>query len=177
MIVCESTSWLSPLSEIRRRHGAGIFCGLVLLLCLPAVAVQAVTVTKISAGVFHSVFLRSDGSLWGMGGDPHGQLGNGFNVAGSNAPGLIVSNNVTTISAGDYHTLFVRSDGSLWGMGADFLNELGLGTTNDVLIPELIVSNEVTLIAAGAVHSLFLKFHPLNGLGSFWAMGYNASGQ
>jgi alpha-tubulin suppressor-like RCC1 family protein len=125
MIVCElnilGTSQHPPLSPARRRHRAGLFCGLILLL-LSAVAVQAATVTKISAGVFHSVFLKSDGSLWGMGGDPHGQLGNGFSVAGTNAPGLIVTNNVTTISAGDYHTLFVRPDGSLWGMGADFLN-------------------------------------------------------
>lgn len=167
MIVCESHTL----------NRAGVFCGLVALLVLSAVAVQATTVTKISAGVFHSIFLESDGSLWGMGGDPHGQLGAGFGVVGTNAPGLIVSNNVTTISAGDYHTLFLRPDGSLWGMGADFLYELGLGTTNDVLTPQLIVSNEVTSIAGGAVHSLFLKFHLPNGPGGYWAMGYNASGQ
>lgn len=178
MISCElnipETS--QPLLCLARRClRVGFFCGLVLLLS--TVRVQAATVTKISAGVFHSVFLKSDGSLWGMGGDPHGQLGGGFGVVGTNAPGLIVSNNVTTISAGDYHTLFVRPDGSLWGMGADFLYELGLGTTNDVLAPQLIVSNEVTAIAAGAVHSLFLTFHPVTGPGGFWAMGYNESGQ
>src|ERR1700722_12692955 len=93
MIVCESNTL----------NRAGIFCGLVLVLSVSAV--QGATVTKISAGVFHSVFLESDGSLWGMGGDPHGQLGAGFGVAGANVPGLIVTNNVTTISAGDYHTL------------------------------------------------------------------------
>ena len=179
MIGCElnilETSRCSSLSPHRRRLRVGSFCGLILLL--PAVAAQAATVTKISAGVYHSIFVRTDGSLWGMGGDPHGQLGDGFSVTGTNAPGLIVSSNVTAISAGDFHSLFVRSDGSLWGMGADFLTQLGLGTTNDVLIPELIVSNEVTLIAAGAVHSLFLTFPPLSGPGSYWAMGYNASGQ
>src|SRR6266404_5310270 len=159
MIVCElKTLETAHCTALTR---AGLFCGLILLLT--AVAAQAATVTKISAGVFHSIFFKSDGSLWGMGGDPHGQLGNGFSVAGTNAPGQIVSSNVTAISAGDYHTHFIRPDGSLWGMGADFLNQLGVGTTNDVLIPELIVSNEVTLIAAGAVHSLFLKFHPLTG--------------
>src|ERR1017187_7221643 len=170
------TAQQSLLSPARQWQRVGIFCTVILLLLL-AVAVQAATVTKISGGVYHSLFLKSDGSLWGMGGDPHGQLGDGFGVAGTNAPGLIVSSNVTAISAGDFHSLFVKSDGSLWGMGADFLNQLGGGTTNDVLIPEMIVSNEVTLIAAGAVHSLFLKFHPLSGPGSFWAMGYNASGQ
>jgi Regulator of chromosome condensation (RCC1) repeat len=98
MIVSE----LNTLGTARHTtlNRASFFCGLVLLLVLPAVVVEAAAVTKISAGVFHSVFLESDGSLWGMGGDPHGQLGAGFGVAGSNAPGLIVSNNVTTISAG-----------------------------------------------------------------------------
>src|SRR5712672_2681996 len=123
MIICESNASGNASRTTLTR--TGIFCGLVLLLLLPAVGVRAATVTKISAGVFHSVFLKSDGSLWGMGGDPHGQLGDGFGVAGTNAPGLIVSNNVTAISAGDYHTLFVRPDSSLWGMGADFLNQLG----------------------------------------------------
>ena len=79
MIVCGlnilGTSQHSLLSPARRRHRIGSFCGLILLL--PAVAVQAATVTEISAGVYHSLFVRSDGSLWGMGGDPHGQLGDG----------------------------------------------------------------------------------------------------
>ena len=35
-------------------------------------------VTAISAGDYHSLFLKSDGSLWGMGGNWNGPLGNGF---------------------------------------------------------------------------------------------------
>jgi parallel beta-helix repeat protein len=65
------------------------------LLSLQAVTTQAATtVTKIAAGADHSLFLKSDGSLWGMGDNSSGQLGAGFGVSSTNRPLLIVSNGV-----------------------------------------------------------------------------------
>src|SRR5208282_1515026 len=124
----------------------------------------------------YSVFLKNDGSLWAMGYNFYGQLGDGtFN--NTNLPEQIVASNVTAIAAGGYHTLFLKSDGSLWAMGYNKRGGLGDGTfanaphygTNQ---PELIVSSNVTAIAGGGTHSLFLKSD-----GSLWAMGFNAFGQ
>ncbi|HZF02508.1 MAG TPA: RCC1 domain-containing protein [Methylomirabilota bacterium] len=63
----------------------------VILLLLQIVAVQAATtVTNISAGYYHSMFLKSNGSLWMMGYNLYGELGDGtFNQ--TNRPEQIIS--------------------------------------------------------------------------------------
>jgi alpha-tubulin suppressor-like RCC1 family protein len=88
---------------------------------LHAVSTQAQPVTKIAAGVEHSLFLKSDGSLWAMGDNFYGELGDGTYSTnapyGTNRPQQIVASGVTAIAAGDTHSLFLKSDGSLWAMG------------------------------------------------------------
>ena len=87
-------------------------------------------VTKVAAAGHHSMFLKSDGSLWVMGYNRYGQLGDGtFNP--TNPPEQIVASNVTAIAAGDDHSLFLKSDGSLWAMGYNSYGQLGDGTFNN----------------------------------------------
>ena len=138
--------------------------------------IVASNVTAIAAGGSHSLFLKSDGSLWVMGNNQYGQLGDGT-YNNTNRPEQIVATNVTAIAAGGLHSLFLKSDGSLWAMGDNQSGELGDGTYNTVKPfgtnqPQQIVATNVTAIAAGGLHSLFLKSD-----GSLWAMGDNYYGQ
>jgi len=134
-------------------------------------------VVAISAGGAHSLFVKNDGSLWGMGGNDIGQLGDGT-YNGTNRPEqILVASNVTAIAAGSCHSLFLKSDGSLWGMGYNYQGQLGDGNFMTKAPygtdrPEQIVASNVTAIAAGGFHSLFLKSD-----GSLWAMGDNDYGQ
>jgi Regulator of chromosome condensation (RCC1) repeat len=154
---------------------------LVLLLGSSLALHAATTVTQIAVvGVGndsgYSLFLKSDGSLWGMGGNY------------GNTPEEIVSNNIVAVAAGDDYSLFVKSDGSLWGMGDNGDGELGDGTNVLVDVPVEIVSNDVVAVAAGGTsspsevsglesyppadsHSLFIKSD-----GSLWGMGFNGDG-
>jgi alpha-tubulin suppressor-like RCC1 family protein len=137
--------------------------------------IVASNVTAIAAGRFHSLFLKSDGSLWAMGYNASGQLGDGtYNQ--TNRPKQIVASNITAIAAGWTHSLFLKSDGSLWAMGYNGYGQLGDGTTDNdnyqTNLPEEIVATNVTAIAAGYDHSLFLKSD-----GSLWAMGDNDDGE
>jgi alpha-tubulin suppressor-like RCC1 family protein len=54
-------------------------CLLGAVLSLAVTTRAALTVTNIAAGDYHSLFIKSDGSLWVMGGHPYGygQLGDG----------------------------------------------------------------------------------------------------
>ena len=128
-------------------------------------------VMAIAAGWNYSLFLKSDGSLWGMGENHDGKLGDGT-INWTNRPEQIVSSNVTAITAGMSHSLFLKGDGSLWGMGGNGGGQLGVGNLQDTNEPELIVASNVTAIAAGMSHSLFLKSD-----GSLWGMGFNFSGR
>ena len=128
-------------------------------------------VTAIAGGGFHSLLLKSDDSLWAMGDNEYGQLGDGTHNS-TNRPEQIVASNVTAIAAGGDHSLFLKSDGSLWAMGDNYYGQLGDGTYNQTNQPEQIVATNVTAIAAGEYHSLLLKSD-----GSLWAMGDNGYGE
>jgi alpha-tubulin suppressor-like RCC1 family protein len=129
-------------------------------------------VTAVAAGYDHSLFLKSDGSLWGMGENQYGELGGGGTFNTTNRPEQIVASGVTAIAAGDEDSLFLKSDGSLWAMGDNDHGELGDGGTFSTNRPEQIVASGVTAIAAGGFHNLFLKSN-----GSLWVMGLNDNGQ
>lgn len=129
------------------------------------------TVTAVSAGFDHTLFIESDGSLWGMGRNDVGQLGDGT-TNNRIVPVRIVASNVVAAAAGSFHSLILTADGNLWAMGANGNGRLGDGTTSDQHNPEQITfTHGVTAIAAGGAHSLYLKTNAL------WGMGANNNGQ
>ena len=131
----------------------------------------ALRVISASAGGSHSLFVLSDGSLWAMGNNSNGQLGDGT-TTNRNYLVRIMSSNAVAVAAGFTHSLVLKSDGTLWAMGANGNGQLGDGTTTDQHSPEEIIYNGgVTAMAAGGFHSLFLKTN------SLWGMGANDQGQ
>jgi alpha-tubulin suppressor-like RCC1 family protein len=129
----------------------------------------AANVVAGAAGAGHSLFVDADGTLWAMGWNSHGQLGNGT-TTNANLP-VSVASNVVAVAAGGAHSLFVKNDGTLWAMGWNGNGELGNGTTTSTNLPVSVASN-VVAVAAGVEHSLFVKTD-----GTLWAMGWNFYGQ
>ncbi len=130
----------------------------------------------ISCGFAHSVFLKSDGTVWATGYNLYGQLGDGT-VINRSMP-VQVMTGVSAVSAGAFHTLFLKVDGSVWATGLNYepnsprmFGQLGDGSSTNRSTP-VQVMNGVKAVAAGASHSLFLKTD-----GSAWATGYNEYGQ
>jgi sugar lactone lactonase YvrE len=106
----------------------------------------------VAAGALHSLFVKSDGTLWAMGANG-GQLGDGTTIYRS-AP-VQVATGVRTIAASYGHSLFITTNGTLWAMGSNGYGELGDGTTVTRLSPVQIAPS-VQSIAAGGHHSLFV---------------------
>ena len=111
-----------------------IIAGWLTLLALATLNLQPLTasaqpVIKVAAENAHTLFLKSDGSLWGMGYNYDGELGDGNTgtINYTNRPEQIVAGNVTAIAAGGYHSLFLKRDSSLWGMGYPYWGQLGDG--------------------------------------------------
>jgi alpha-tubulin suppressor-like RCC1 family protein len=129
-------------------------------------------VVAVAGGGFHTLFVRSDGSLWAMGDNQYGELGDGT-LNSTNLPEMILPGNVMAVAAGVYHSLLLKSDSSLWGMGYNHDGELGNGTfgsTNQTNRPIYIDTN-VIAIAAGNYHSLYQKDD-----GGLWGTGSNPQG-
>ena len=141
----------------------------------------AQTVTHIAAGDNHTLFTKSDGSLWGMGDNGYGQLGIGSFPAQTNVPQQIVASGVGVIAAGAIHSLFT-SGGTLWSMGDNETGALGDGTTNNHYFPEQVFKPGsrfalVGPVAAGSLYSFFGTYSTLIAQSGFWAMGANWTGQ
>ena len=121
-----------------------------------------------TAGGNYSLFITSDGTLWGMGYNASGQLGDGSST--SRPAPVQIATGVVSVSAGSTHSLFLKSDGSLWGMGNNEHGQLGDGTTQNRYTPVQIATG-VTSHAAGGMSSLFIKSD-----GTLWGTGLNTFG-
>ena len=73
-------------------------------------------VTYVRSGQNDTLFVKDDGSLWGVGTNQDGQLGIGSTVK-QHTPVKVISSGVKIVAVGGYHTLFIKTDGSLWAMG------------------------------------------------------------
>ena len=103
-------------------------------------------VTVSSAGGSHFCVIRGDGSLWALGYNDYGQLGDGSmsDIDDYKDTPIKIMDDVIAISAGGYHSLAIKSDGSLWTWGLNDRGQLGDGTienkTTPVKIMDLYVS-------------------------------------
>jgi hypothetical protein len=84
----------------------------------------------IAAGSYHTLFIKNDNSLWGMGYNRYGQLGDGTSgiLNQTNTPEKILDGGAVAIAGGLYHSLLIKNDGSLWATGANSTGQLGSGT-------------------------------------------------
>ena len=116
------------------------------------------SVAGISAGDFHSLLLRGDGTLTAWGDDRFGQ---------TSIPGPAQQGSVVEAVAGNVHNLALLRDGTViaWGPPAGEPGDYGQCDVPDGL-------NGVVAVAAGAVHSLALR-----GDGTVAAWGSDAFGQ
>jgi alpha-tubulin suppressor-like RCC1 family protein len=124
-------------------------------------------VKSVVAGKYHTIFLKQDGSLWGMGYNATGALGNGkaendyrdqdadgTREALEASPVRIVNAEVVNIAVSDFETWFVKENGSLWKMGG-----------ND-LLPKMILPSGVVQVELITYMSNFTEAFALDSNGT-----------
>jgi len=132
--------------------------------------VQVATgVSSVAAGAYHSMYVKTDGTLWATGSNAQGQLGDGGNYT-RNTP-VQVATGVASVAAGSVHTMYVKTDGTLWATGDNRYGQLGDGTTTN-RSSAVRVATGVASVAAGDDHTMYVKTD-----GTLWAMGYNLFGR
>ena len=146
------------------------------LLIPTAVHGLAPGVKAISAGEGHSLVLKADGSVWALGKNTSGELGNGT-TRDASVPTRVVgfaSGAIAVASGTDDDSLALKSDGSVWAWGWGAACQLGNGSSDDrhLATPVTGLRSGVTAIAAGSGGGLALKSD-----GSLWAWGTNNHGE
>lgn len=128
---------------------------------------------SLSAGLYHSVALRENGTLWTWGRNNFGQLGNGTSKSASTPQPIHNDATWRVVSAGDEYTAALRADGTLWTWGRNGFEQLGNGTNRNSNSPQLIQPNVTwQTVAAGGAHTLAIRDD-----GTLWVWGYNNNGQ
>jgi alpha-tubulin suppressor-like RCC1 family protein len=129
----------------------------------------------VSAGRYHSVATRTDGTLWGWGMNNRGQLGkNDVTNRSSPVQEVLAATTWKTVACGYYHTLAIRTDGTLWAWGLNSNGQLG---KNDVThrsspVQEVLAATTWKTIIAGDYHSASIRTD-----GTLWLWGRNSQGQ
>ena len=127
-------------------------------------------VTKIAAGHIHSLFLKSDGTVWAVGNNGSGQLGDNSTTDRSSVVQVVINGtgtaltNVTAIAGGAAHSIALKSDGTVWTWGDNSFGQLGDGTNtscNGIAYCRKVAAQVTGLtnvigIAAGTYHNLAL---------------------
>lgn len=129
---------------------------------------------SVSAGVAHSVGIRTGGTLWAWGRNNVGQIGDGSAVAMRTTPTQIgTSSDWQSVSCGASHSLALKSNGTLWAWGLNSSGQLGNGNNTNSNVPTQVgTDTDWAFISAGDEFSLALKTN-----GTLWAWGRNDSNQ
>lgn len=125
-------------------------------------------VVMASAGAKNTFYIKTDGSLWGLGLIDRGE---GDETASYQFDPIFIDNSVVDVSSDGGHILYIKEDLTLWGFGGNSVGQLGDGTSLERINP-VFIENDVTAISTSGNFSLFLKSDS-----SLWAMGNNDWGE
>jgi alpha-tubulin suppressor-like RCC1 family protein len=142
-------------------------------------------VVGISGGLYHSLAVLDDGTVWAWGGNAYGSLGQQYDVVGNGlwsttpmkVPGI---SSAVAVAAGDNFSLALLADGTILAWGAGDVGQLGAGGNANAYgqtpvgpTPLQVLNlTGVVGIAAGDQHALALKSD-----GTVWSWGLNLYGQ
>ena len=128
-------------------------------------------IVAVSAGIEHSLALRSDGRVLAWGRNQFGQLGDGTTTI-RRQPNLVPGlSHVVEIRAGGYYSLARRIDGSVWQWGQRGTENPATWLPN-LLTPTLVEGVDAVALGHGVGHREVVTTD-----GAAMAWGYNGHGQ
>ncbi len=130
---------------------------------------------QVATGNNHTAAIKTDGTLWLLGLNYNGQLGdNTTAIRSTPRQEFTSSTNWKQVSGGAVHTTAIKTDGTLWIWGSNSHGQLGDNTTASRSTPrqEITSGTNWKQVACGAFHTAAIKTD-----GTLWLWGRNAYGQ
>ena len=107
---------------------------------------------SVAAAGSHTAAVKTDGTLWTLGGNGNGQLGDGT-TSNRSSPGTVAGGGTTwcVVAGGYFYTAAVKTDGTLWTWGYNASGQLGSGSTTSRSSPGTVAGGGTTwcVVAAG----------------------------
>ncbi|MBT9136495.1 MAG: hypothetical protein DDT34_01576 [Firmicutes bacterium] len=130
-------------------------------------------VTAIASGEKNTVALKSDGTVWALGNNDWGQLGDGTTAFRHTIVKVSGLTEIVAIAVGSMHAVALKSDGTVWAWGRNNTGQIGDDTTTRHLTPVRASGlTGVTAISAGGWYfTVALRYD-----GKVWAWGNNEFG-
>ena len=147
---------------------------------------NAIVISQIVCGYYHTMFLTDDGNVYGVGKNNYYQLGYSSSSSSQSTPRHLSwfregGNNITISQiACDYDfTMFLTDNGDVYGVGYNAYYQLGYSSTANQPTPRHLSwfregGNNITIsqIACGAYHTMFLTDD-----GNVYGVGRNYNNQ
>ena len=146
---------------------------LFLFFLLTALSGNAQCWQKIDSGLYHTLALASNGTLWAWGYNNAGQLGDGTTTNRTQPVQIGIATDWVSVHAGYYHSFAIKQDGTLWGWGENTFNKLGDGSGTNKLQPiQIGTATNWAKVSGGEDFSVGLRTD-----GTIWAWGNDSRGQ
>ena len=130
---------------------------------------------QVVGGYYHTVAIKTDGTLWTWGQNTTGQLGdNSITHRSSPIQTIAGGTNWKSVAGGLYHTAAIKTDGTLWLWGYNAYGQLGDNSITPKSSPVQTISGGTNWksVAGGAFHTAAIKTD-----GTLWTWGLNTNGQ
>ena len=102
----------------------------------------------VTVGVFHSIALRTNNTLWAWGYNSYGALGLGDNTDRNTPSQIGTDSDWSGITAGGEHAIALKTNNTLWAWGYNGYGQLGLGDRVNRNIPYPLGSPATPSLAA-----------------------------
>ena len=133
--------------------------------------------SQVTGGYQHSLFLKTDGTLWSVGEDGNGRLGInvGDNAGRRSSPTQVPGTTWSKVSAGYKHSVATKTDGTLWAWGDNSKGQLGQNANTSVdgySSPVQVPGTTWNRVTAGEWSVVAIKTD-----GTLWTWGENQNGE
>ena len=132
-------------------------------------------ISKISAGLNHSIFQNNKGEIFVCGYNLQGACGMGHFNNSSITPILIpyAPSNIVQFVCGSNQNLFLDSEGNVYSVGQNYFGQLGLGhNRNQNVVKKIPNISPIQTISCVGASCYLIDFE-----GNLWTFGYNNYGQ
>lgn len=127
---------------------------------------------SVAGGGYHSIAIKTNGTLWSCGYNTSGQLGLGNTTSQTTWTQVGSLTTWADISTGENHSHGLRTDGTLWAWGDNGLGQFGIGNTTNQNVPTQVgAATNWTSVDIGWDNTMALRSD-----GTLWGSGLNQNG-